>query len=82
VPKYSSGETPVISRRLHRSLTDRRIGGVCGGLAEYMDADPTAVRLVWALSFFCFGIGGLLYLIMWIVLPLGDSRPAGMQPAA
>jgi phage shock protein C len=71
------------SRRLHRSLTDRRIGGVCGGVAEFLDADPTIIRLMWALSFFVFGIGGLLYVLLWFVLPLGDHpQAAGVQPAS
>jgi phage shock protein PspC (stress-responsive transcriptional regulator) len=73
---------PPSGRRLHRSLTDRRIGGVCGGVAEYFDADPTAVRLIWALSFFVFGIGGMLYLILWFVLPSGVQQPAGIQAAS
>jgi phage shock protein PspC (stress-responsive transcriptional regulator) len=69
------------SKRLHRSATDRRIGGVCGGVAEFLDADPTIIRLVWALSFFVFGAGGILYLLLWFVLPLGNTQPAGMQTA-
>ena len=70
------------SRRLHRSQTDRKIGGVCGGVAEYLEADPTIIRLIWAISFFVFGLGGLLYLLMWFILPLGDGpQPAGMQTA-
>jgi phage shock protein PspC (stress-responsive transcriptional regulator) len=70
------------SRRLHRSLTDRKVGGVCGGVAEFLDADPTIIRLIWALSFFLFGVGGILYLLLWFVLPLGNQhQPAGVQPA-
>ncbi len=83
IPSADAGAPPQSPpvRRLHRSHRDRRIGGVCGGIAEYFDADPTAVRLIWALSFFCFGVGGLLYLILWFVLPEGNPQPAGMQPA-
>ena len=69
------------SRRLHRSTTDRRIGGVCGGVAEFLEADPTIVRLIWAISFFVFGVGGILYLILWFVLPLGDRTTASIQAA-
>jgi len=69
-------------RRLHRSLTDRRIGGVCGGVAEFLDADPTIIRLIWALSFFIFGAGGILYLLLWFILPLGEPQTAGVQHAS
>jgi phage shock protein PspC (stress-responsive transcriptional regulator) len=76
----AASPAPPPSRRLHRSLTDRRIGGVCGGVAEFLEADPTIIRLIWALSFFVFGAGGILYLLLWFVLPIGDRQTAGMQP--
>ena len=84
IPEGDPGSIPVAppSRRLHRSRTDRRIGGVCGGVAEFLDADPTIIRLVWAISFFIFGIGGLLYLLMWFILPADGPQTAGIQPAA
>jgi len=55
--------------KLYRSRMDKKIGGVCGGIARYFSIDPTIVRLIWAVSVFLFGTGGLLYLIAWIVLP-------------
>ncbi len=55
--------------KLYRSRMDKKIGGVCGGLARYFSIDPTIIRLIWAVSVFIFGVGGLLYLIAWIVLP-------------
>jgi len=61
-------------KRLTRSLTDRKIGGVCGGLAEYLDADATAVRLVWAIIAVvpgCIVFGIVAYLIAWFVVPPG-----------
>lgn len=58
------------NKKLYRSRTDRMIGGVCGGLAEYFGIDATLVRLVAALLL-VFGVGsaGLVYIIMWIVVP-------------
>lgn len=56
-------------RRLMRSVTDKKIAGVCAGVAEYFDLDPTLVRIVWLLLFLLGGTGGLAYLICWIVLP-------------
>jgi len=46
------------------------VGGVCAGLADYFDLDPTIVRVVWLLAIFLGGTGVLAYLILWIVLPL------------
>ena len=57
-------------KRLSRSRKDRMLGGVCGGLAEYFEVDPTIVRLIWILLIF-FSMGGaiLAYLIAWVIIP-------------
>ena len=51
------------------STTDKKIGGVCGGLAEYFDIDALLVRLLFVFMFFSFGGGLLLYLLLWILAP-------------
>ena len=73
------------SKRLTRSVTDRKIAGVCGGLAEYFDLDAVIIRVVWLLLLFCAGTGLLAYIIMWIVVPLAPEHmtsPATATPAA
>jgi phage shock protein PspC (stress-responsive transcriptional regulator) len=60
-------------KRLVRSSTDKKIGGVCGGLADYFDLDPTIIRIVWLLAFLCAGVGLLAYVILWIALPLAPT---------
>ena len=45
------------------------IGGICGGLAEYLGVDPTVMRLIWIVLFFAGGIGILSYLVAWIIIP-------------
>lgn len=65
-------------KRLMRSSRDKKLGGVCAGLADYFDLDPTIVRVVWLLAVLLAGTGFLVYLILWIVLPLA---PAPMQMA-
>ena len=60
---------PENIKRLYRSRSDRMIGGVCGGLAQYLDTDPTIIRLALALSILLGGAGILAYLIMWIIIP-------------
>ena len=55
--------------RLYRDSTDKILGGVCGGLANYLRVDPTIVRLVFALISFGAGTGILLYILLWVILP-------------
>ncbi len=56
-------------KKLRRSLTDKKIAGVCGGLAEYFGVDSTVVRIIFLfLLIFCGG-GLLLYLIVWLLTP-------------
>ena len=58
------------NKRLTRSLNDRMLAGICAGLANYMEMDPTVIRLIFVLLFFVTGPGVLLaYLIMAIVIP-------------
>lgn len=57
------------NKRLVRSTDDVMIAGVCAGLANYFNIDPTIVRLIFALFFFSGGGGLFLYIILWIVMP-------------
>ncbi|HEY2118225.1 MAG TPA: PspC domain-containing protein [Candidatus Acidoferrum sp.] len=68
------------SKRLMRSSRDKKIAGVCAGLAEYFDIDPTIVRVVWLLAIFVGGTGVLAYLILWIVLPLAPYNATVSVP--
>jgi phage shock protein PspC (stress-responsive transcriptional regulator) len=62
-------EVPVVHERLYRSRTDRVLFGVAGGFAEWLDIDPSLVRLVWALLVVAGGAGLLLYIIAALVIP-------------
>jgi phage shock protein PspC (stress-responsive transcriptional regulator) len=57
------------TRRLYRSRTDRRISGICGGLAAYFKIDPTLVRLLFVLGLLLVGGTFWAYIIMMIVIP-------------
>ena len=63
-----------MEKRLYRSRDDRMIAGVCGGLAEYFNMDPTIVRIIFVLLIFANGLGILAYIIMAIVVPLTGSK--------
>lgn len=56
-------------RKLYRSMQDRKIAGVCGGLGDYFDIDPVFFRLVFLLSILFGGLGALAYVVMWIMVP-------------
>lgn len=78
---YAPGQ-PGVQKRLMRSSTDSKIAGVCGGFAEYVNADPTLIRIVFLILAIFTGVGFLAYLIAWIVMPLAPrplpaSAPAG-----
>lgn len=55
-------------KKLYRSDTDKILCGVCGGIAEYFNVDPTIIRLIWAV-FICTGAGILAYIIAAIIIP-------------
>jgi phage shock protein C len=65
-----------VVKRLARSSTDKKIAGVCGGLAEYFDLDPTLVRILWLVLIIFAGTGVLVYVILWIALPVAPPRLA------
>ena len=61
---------------MNKKLTlgdDKIIGGVCSGIAEYFDIDPTLVRLAWIILLFCDSIGILPYLICWMIIPSNNN---------
>jgi len=63
-------ETPSGAvRRLYRSGRDKVLGGVCGGIAEYLGIDPVVIRILWIIMCFLWGVGILLYIICWIIIP-------------
>ncbi|SHH90635.1 PspC domain-containing protein [Clostridium grantii] len=59
--------------KLYKSTTDKKISGVCGGLAENLGVDPSIVRIVWAVISIFYGIGIILYIIAALILP--EKRP-------
>jgi phage shock protein C len=57
------------SKRLYRSVVNRQLGGVCGGLAEYFNIDPTLMRVLFILGLFLGTATFWAYLILWVVIP-------------
>jgi phage shock protein PspC (stress-responsive transcriptional regulator) len=70
-----------MNRRLYRSRSEHMIGGVAGGVSEYLDIDPSIVRVVWALlALITGGVFFVLYIVMWIVVP-ETPEGAAFMPA-
>jgi len=65
-----------MNRRLYRSRREEMISGVAGGVAEYLDLDPSIVRVVWAvLALITGGVFFIVYVVMWIVVPQAPEGP-------
>lgn len=64
-------------KRLYRSKEEKLIAGVCGGIAEYCEVDPTLIRLIWVALCFMFGGGLFAYLIALIIIPYKKETPHG-----
>jgi phage shock protein PspC (stress-responsive transcriptional regulator) len=59
----------LMDKKLYLSDKDKKIAGVCGGIAEYFGIDSTIVRLIWVLLFFAYGSGLLAYIVCALVIP-------------
>lgn len=58
-----------MNKKLYKSNTDKKLCGVCGGIAEYLGIDSTVVRLILVLAIFCAGTGALAYIVAALVMP-------------
>lgn len=63
-----------MEKKLYRSRVNRKLAGVCGGIAEYFNVDPTIIRLVFVILAICAGCGLLAYLLAWIIVPEQHSN--------
>jgi phage shock protein C len=66
-------EISIMEKRFYRSRDDKKLAGVCAGIAEYFEIDPTLVRLIWVVFTFAGGAGLIAYIIAAIIMP---ERPA------
>ena len=58
-----------MKKRLYKSSTDKKVCGVCGGIANYFDVDPTVIRLIWVIFTLAGGCGLIAYIIAAIIMP-------------
>jgi phage shock protein C len=67
--RLAKGGSMDSTRKLYRSKTDRKVAGVCGGLAQYFNIDPTLIRVLFVVLAVLGGSGLVLYLALWIIVP-------------
>ncbi len=72
----------AMSRRLYKSRQHRVIDGICGGIAEYFEVDPTIVRIVWVMITLLGGSGFVLYIAAMIIMPVNPVNSVTAQPTA
>ena len=64
-----------MEKKLRLSATDRKISGLCGGLGEYFNIDPTVIRILWVLLAICTcSFGFWAYLICWLIVPPAQNE--------
>lgn len=63
-----------MKKKLYKSRKNKVIGGVCGGIAEYFNIDPTIVRIITVILGFIHGFGVAAYLIIFLIMPYSDSE--------
>ena len=56
-------------KRLYRSRSESWLAGVCGGIGDYFDTDPTVIRVIFVLAALVLGGGFLIYLVLWLIIP-------------
>ena len=71
-----------MNTQLIRTSSDRMIGGVCGGLARYFGIDSSIVRLLFVLTMIFAGVSPLVYIVLWIVMPLDMPTSSTITPPA
>ena len=62
-----------MKKQLMRSGHDKKIAGVCAGVAHYFDMDPTIVRVIWGVLAFGYGAGIVAYIFLWIIAPVATD---------
>jgi phage shock protein C len=71
----------VYMKRLYRSKKESMLGGICGGLAEYIDVDPSIIRLVFVVMLvFSMGLAILVYIAAWFIIPESSDETPALTP--
>lgn len=69
-----------MNKKLYKSAYDRKLCGVCAGIANYLNMDPTIIRLIWVLVVFFGGAGIIAYIVCALVIPDEPTNPTNEDP--
>ena len=75
-----SFKIPTSKRPFARYSNDKKIAGVCGGVARYFDLDSSLVRAIWLLCSLLWGAGLIAYVVLWVAMPLDPGGPPPAEP--
>ena len=76
VPEKTGPQGERRPARLHLSNSDRKIAGVCGGLGEWLEVDPVLFRVAFVVLALVCGLGIIVYILMWMLMPRASAMPA------
>jgi phage shock protein C len=68
-----------VKKKLYRSRSDRWLAGVCGGIGDYFNTDPTVIRVIFVLAGLIMGGGLFIYLILWLIIPLEPDSGEALE---
>ena len=68
-----------VKKKLYRSRSDRWLAGVCGGIGDYFNTDPTVIRVIFVLAGLIMGGGLFIYLILWLIIPLEPEAGEALE---
>ncbi len=71
--------TETVRKRLYRDIDNQLVGGVCSGLANYFKVDPTVIRLIYVFLLLAMGMGFLLYIVLWIIVPAAATTAQKLE---
>nr|WP_294896861.1 PspC domain-containing protein [uncultured Pedobacter sp.] len=77
--EFASEAKSKLQKKLFRDTEDRFVGGVCSGIAHYLDIEAKWVRIAFLLMFVFYGFGILIYVLLWIVMPKANTRAEKME---
>lgn len=81
-PAHRSDGSPGTAKRLYRSSDQKMLIGVCGGLGEYFEMDPTLIRILFAAGTLLGGAGIVVYIVLAVIMPAEDALDLDPRTAA
>jgi phage shock protein PspC (stress-responsive transcriptional regulator) len=75
-------EGPSVRPKLRRIKGKHWLGGVCAGVGYWLRVPTWLVRLIWTVLLLCYGLGGIVYILLWVFMPAWEHVPADYEERA